>query len=309
MIFLVILFSVKMPSFWICCVCLLLFLSTSDSVPYPSNRCSENDCSYQLQDFMNNTCKIYNTSVCLNFYNIEEFNGETLKSEEESKFYVSIIPYTAELVVKKKHVVATVTRSAINITFAINDIDINKLIVKLYKNVSSTPLCRIFDFHNANNSTKFPINLFYDCLYNLAENGMQNVRMDFIALPLKEKLSYNIFIPGTEYPGSCTWQPLIMVFRGNLHKGIVQVRFSKAPEMCNVSSYMIKLTQHPSGDEKIVEIKPEISKNMLFAQFSSVDGGSYSVSVKPVIWGEHHNYWTKTDKFVVEKPKSLPLFS
>ncbi|GBM04178.1 hypothetical protein AVEN_115545-1 [Araneus ventricosus] len=294
-----------MPSFWICCVCLLLFLPTSNSVPYPSNRCSENDCSYQLQDFMNDTCKIYNTSVCLDFYKFEESSEETLPSEEEYNFHVSIVPYTAELIVREELVVVTVTRSAINITFTINNADIDELVVKIYKkNVSSKPLCRIFDFHNANNSTKFPINLFHDCLSNLAEHDMQNVRMDFIALPLKEKLSYDVFIPGTEYPGSCTWQPLIMVFRGNLHSGVVQVKFSQAPELYNVSSYIIKLIHHPSGGEKILDMTPDRSRSMLFAQFSSVDGGSYSVSVKPVIWGVHDTCWTETDKFGVEIPKS-----
>ncbi|KAF8785598.1 uncharacterized protein LOC129958140 [Argiope bruennichi] len=285
---------------YICTVFVLLIISLSSSVPYPSSRCHENDCSFQFPDFKKDICKIYNTSVCLDFYNFKESSEETLRSEDESKFNVSVVPYIAELFVYPKSVV----RSAINITFTVNSADIDELVIKISTKASSRPICRILDFQNVNISKHFPINLFYDCLFNMVEHRMENVLMDFIALPLKEKLSYYVFIPGTEYPGSCTWQSLIMVFSGSLQNGIVQVKFSQASELYNVSSYVIKLTENLSGNEKITDITPDISRSMLFAQFSSVDDGAYSVSVKPIIWGLHESCWAETDIFLVEKPKS-----
>ncbi|GIX88179.1 hypothetical protein CEXT_648171 [Caerostris extrusa] len=63
-------------------------------------------------------CKIYNSSVCLNsFHKFSNYPEKELSSEMESKFSVSVAPYTAEFQEPR----TTALRSAINISFSTNN--------------------------------------------------------------------------------------------------------------------------------------------------------------------------------------------
>ncbi|GFU61780.1 SEFIR domain-containing protein [Nephila pilipes] len=287
---------------------LLLFISLCESTfypkhrcestLYPKHRCGKNDCSYQLSNVEDKSCIIYHPSDCIDFvHNLTSNPIKELSSEDESKFSVSVLPYTADLYEKY----LTVSRSAINITFIINDKDVRKVAFILTSKVTPLTICRIFDFHNSRNIS-LPVNLFYDCLFNLADKSIQNVLMTFIALPMNERLRYYVFFPRTDFLNACNWQPVIMIFIENLKEGIVQMKFSQAPRSLNVSFYLVKIKEKISNEEKILQVPFDVRQNMMYAEFASLNKGNYSVSVKSVSEGSN-NRWTETEYFLVGNSK------
>ncbi|GFR31570.1 SEFIR domain-containing protein [Trichonephila clavata] len=276
----------------------LLFISLSESTFYPKHRCEKNDCSFQISSVENKSCVIHRPTVCNDsFPKFASTPVKELSSEDDSKFFVSIFPYTAFLYEQYM----TVSRSAINITFAINHKDVREAAIILTSKAPPLTICRILDFNSAN-IINLPMKLFYDCLANLADKSIQHVFMTFIALPMNERLSYYVFIPRTEFLNTCSWQPVIMIFCGNLNKGIVQVKFSQAPSSLKVSFYLVKIKEKFSNEEKILKVPSDLRENMIYAEFTSLNEGNYSVSVKSISV-RSKNCWSETEYFLVGNSK------
>ncbi|KFM73789.1 hypothetical protein X975_25945, partial [Stegodyphus mimosarum] len=241
-----------------------------------------NDCSFQIADAPEESCVVYNTAACKNF----DFSNWTqapvtkLTSEFAAPFTVSIIPYAAELLQLQKGLPV----SAINITFTIFKEGIEGFIVLITDDSKPKNMCRIFDFRNAVINKRGPSTLFYDCLYKLVEDKMQNVHIEFRALPINVELSYYVFIPAVpEFASVCDWQPLIMIFNGSLSKHTVQVRFTQAPSHLNVSSYVVKLiSAHSKTIEKVIEVTEDSESDLMTVEFLNVDEGYYSLAVNVV---------------------------